>query len=196
MRMTSWRAVRCTGSRIVLITGLVAVVTGTATMPAASASGNAGHARSAAGVTPKVRREGILALSGNGAAYDLDSRAASWGQTIGKAWTDQNIEYFPGRVPLLAIAGEPATDVLMGTRGHWTYQDCADANYDSSYTASNPNTAKGSALNVGHGICVVTQNTFEPGTKKPLKSDGGHFALLVVKARTSNTLTLRVTVWQ
>jgi hypothetical protein len=49
---------------------------------------------------------------------------------------------------------------------------------------------------VGHGICVITQNTFEPGTKELLKSDGGHFALLVVKARTSTTLTAQDTVWQ
>ena len=182
--------------RIVLITGLVAIITGTVTMPAAFASGNAGHTRSVAKVTPKVRREGIFALSGNGAAYDLDSRAANWGQTIGQPWTDQNIEYFPGHTPVLAIAGEPASDVLMGNRGHWTYQDCANARYDSSFSASNPNTAKGSALNVGHGICVITQNTFEPGTKTLLKSDGGHFALLVVKARTGTTITVQVTVWQ
>jgi len=142
--------------------------------------------------TPAVRRQGILVLHAN-AAYDLDSLAPKWDSSVGKPWVAQNIMYAPtgnrGR-PIIDIAFSPATDVLMGTAGHWNYQSCATAHYDPSY-AGNPNAATGSAINVGHGICVITRNT-----KQPLKTDGGHYVLLVVKARTSTSLTVQVTVWQ
>jgi hypothetical protein len=205
MEITSWRAVRRAGARIVLAVGLLGSPTGIAVILTAGTSGAAVQQAATAAavspsrqaVTPKVRREGILVLAGNGTAYDLDSRAANWDKSIGVAWVDQNIEYVPsykGR-PLLLVANEPTTDVLMGTRGHWTYQSCADARYDPSYS-HNPNTIIGSALSVRHGICVITQNTFKPHSKKLLKADGGHYVLLVVKARTGSALTLQVIVWQ
>lgn len=192
---------------------LVAVLLGSAVgiITATSVTANAGtsrprHARPDAAIAislpraeaaPKIRRKGILTLAGGGTAYDLDSRAANWNPSIGVAWTFQNIEYLPhwkGHIPALAIANEPLTDVLMGAWGHWTYQSCAQARYDHSLPG-NPNGVTGSALDVGHGICIITQHTVKPD-KKPLKTDGGHYVLLVVKARTSKTLTLEVTVWQ
>jgi endoglucanase len=162
----------------------------------AASSATAASSPTTAG--PKVRRQGILTLAGNGTAYDLDSLAANWDPSRGAPWTFQNIEYVPPSkhdAAAVAFAYEPTTDVLMGTRGHWTYKDCADAKYDPSYGRGNPNNITGSALNVGHGICVITTNTYK-SNKKPLKTDGGHYALLVVKARTATKLTLQVTVWQ
>lgn len=152
-----------------------------------------GHKGAHTAGTPKVRRHGTLVLLGNGTAYDLDSLAANWSSSRGVAWVTQNVMYVPtgdhGK-PILDIAFSPATDVLMGSRGPWTYRSCAKAHFDPSYV-NNPNAAIGSALNPGHAICVITRST-----KQPRKTDGGHFVLLVVKARTNTTLTLQVTVWQ
>jgi hypothetical protein len=207
MHITDRRAAHVAGVRILLVAGLLGAVAsasvflgnGTSRAAARLAKPAVQSATAGANTTPKVRRKGILVLAGNGTAYDLDSRVADWDPSVGKPWVDQNIEYVPqwkGSTPVLFIAGEPTTDVLMGPRGHWTYQDCADALYNPSFGASNPNTAAGSALNVGHGICVITEDTDKPDSKKPLKTDGGHYVLLVVKARTGSTLTLQVTVWQ
>jgi hypothetical protein len=142
--------------------------------------------------TPPIRHQGTLVLLGNGqTSYDLDSTASDWGAADG-SWQSQNVQYFPvnsNGVPMLDIANAPENDVLMGTAGHWTYQDCANARYIQSFAASNPNSPLDKALDPGHGICVLTFDT-------PAKTDGGHYALLVVLARTGTTLTLRITVWQ
>jgi hypothetical protein len=134
-------------------------------------------------------------MLGDGAtSYDLDSTASDWDASTGP-WVSQNIQYFPdqenGREPTLNIAEEPVDEVVLGTGGHWTYQDCAAARYNGSYNPKiNPNYAIGAAIDPGHGICVLTfDNTSS-------KTDGGHYALLVVKARTNTTLTLQITVWQ
>jgi hypothetical protein len=142
---------------------------------------------------PAIRHQGTLVLLGNGTTgYNLDSTASDWGKANG-SWVWQNIQYFPdsGGVPALNIANAPASDVVLGAGGHWTYQDCKDARY---LQYGNPQIKKnnpvGPAVNPGHGICVLTfDNT-------STKTDGGHYALLVVVARTSATLTLRITVWQ
>jgi hypothetical protein len=201
MRIINWRG----GVRSVSLVGLIvvtacaALIARATTSQAATGQGRAVTApgQTHPGVTPKVRRRGILVLLGNGTAYDLDSRAAGWDPLVGASWTAQNIMYVPhwkGTVPALFIAGEPADDVLMGAKGPWSYQSCASAPYDRNL-AGNPNTAAGSALDIGHGICVITTNTLQPDGK-PLKTDGGHFVLLVVKARGGGTLTLEITVWQ
>jgi hypothetical protein len=143
-------------------------------------------------VAAKVRRTGALVLLGNNTAYDLDSLAKNWDPLTNAAWVTQNIVYVPNfkpGVPGLEIAQSPATDVLMGAKGPWTYQDCARAPFDPSYNSGNPNVAKGSALDVGHGICIRTVDT-------SAKHDGGHLVLIVIKARTSRALTVEVTVWQ
>lgn len=145
-------------------------------------------------VAPPIRHQGILVLLGNGAtSYDLDSTASNWGAAEG-SWLWQNMQYFPNDgsgQPELAIANAPASDVLLGTSGHWTYQDCANADYigysDPDYSK---NDTVGSAVYPGHGICVLTFNN------TATKTDGGHYALLVVLARTPVTLTLQITVWQ
>jgi WD40 repeat protein len=136
---------------------------------------------------PAIRRQEVLILDGNGTAYDLDSLAANWAPSSGTPWTAQNIMYVPG-IPILDIAGAPATDVLLGSEGGWSYQTCADAHYDPSFV-DNPNVPEAAALDPGNGICVETENTSQ-------KRDGGHFALLVVLARTQAQLTLQVTIWQ
>jgi hypothetical protein len=58
-------------------------------------------------------------------------------------------------------------------------------------STTGPNVVQGPVLDPGRGICVITQNT-----TNPRKTDGGHYVLLVVVARTGTTLTLQVTVWQ
>jgi hypothetical protein len=143
--------------------------------------------------TPPIRRHGTLRLLGNGTAYDLDSLAKNWDASIGVPWVAQNIMYAPfgnNGKPILDIAFAPATDVLMGKGGHWNYRSCATAHYDPSYV-KNPNVATGKALNVGHGICIITRNT-----KHPRKTDGGHYVLLVIKSITNTALTVQVTVWK
>jgi hypothetical protein len=145
--------------------------------------------------TPSVLRHGVLVLLGNGTGYDLDSPVSDWSPSIGVPWQMQNIEYVPdftnGDVPGLLIAQAPATDVLMGYRRNWSYQDCANATFDPSYNPTNPNVPDGPALDIGHGICIETRNT-----SVPLKNDGGHLVLIVVKARSSSSLTIEVTVWK
>lgn len=145
-----------------------------------------------------VRRRGILVLPGNNTAYDLDSLAPGWDPLRNAPWTDQNIVYLPdlsGGRPGLLIAGEPASDVLMGAAGPWSYRDCQHADYDPRAAPDNPNVPVGDALDVGHAICVRTSDTVTPAGG-PLKTDGGHYVLLVVKARTAAALTLAVTVWR
>lgn len=145
-----------------------------------------------------VRRRGILVLRGNNTAYDLDSLAPDWDPLRNAPWAGQNIVYLPdvsGGQPGLRIAGEPASDVLMGAGGPWSYRDCRHASYDQQGAPDNPNVPVGAALDVGHGICVRTADTVTPDGA-PLKTDGSHYVLLVVKARTAAALTLAVTVWR
>jgi hypothetical protein len=182
--------------RVTALLGAAAIASAFLAAGTDAAAAPAGRGEKAAparmAATPKVRRQGTLPLS-NGTAYDLDSLVPGWDSSSGKPWVAQNIMYAAtgdNGLPVLDIAGAPATDVLMGTRGPWNYQSCATAHYDFSYV-NNPNVAAGSALSPGHGICVITRNT-----KQPLKTDGGHYVLLVVKARTNTTLTLQITVWQ
>lgn len=106
-------------------------------------------------------------------------------------WTFQNIEYDPTQG--LLIADEPMTDVLMGTGGNWTYQDCVQAHYDPADNLKNPNNIGMADLKPGNGICVHTRND---SVNNPGKTDGGHHVLLVVKKVTPTALTLEVKVWQ
>ena len=203
-----WAFVRRVGKRSALAAALltllaaIAYPTGSRALAAGSTPVRGGATRATtaptAKATPQVRRHDVLVLAGNGTAYDLDSLALNWDSSIGTAWTVQDIEYIPDytkHIPALAIANEPTTDVRMGKRKNLSYQDCANAKYDPSYSSSNPNNLAGAAIGVGQAICVITQDTKGPHGK-PLKSDGGHYALLVVTARTASALTLAVTVWQ
>jgi hypothetical protein len=162
-----------------------------ACQPGSAAHGVSKHAQA-------IRRQGTLVLSGDNTAYDLDSLRPDWNPLRNAPWVDQNIVYVPdfaGGAPGLRIADEPASDVLMGSRGPWTYRDCLHARYDRAAAPANPNVPAGPALDIGHGICVHTSDTTTPDGAL-LKSDGGHYVLLVVRARTPATLTLAVTVWK
>jgi len=146
--------------------------------------------------TPPIRNQGVLVLQGDGlTSYDLDSTASNWGVGTGISWISQNIQYFPDQEnngqPTLNLPYEPEHDVLLGKGDHWTYADCAHANYIQSYDSkTNPNYLIGNAIAPGKAICVQTfDNT-------PQKHDGGHYALLIVLARSDTTLTMRITVWQ
>jgi hypothetical protein len=135
---------------------------------------------------------------GNGTAYDIDSLAANWAPLINHSWIKQNIAFEPdgnSGKPLVLFAGSPYTDVVMTGTGPWSYQDCASAPYGANHSLNGPNIITSPALDVGHGICVETQNTASTSNGGP-KTDGGHYALLVVQGITSTTLTLKVTVWQ
>jgi hypothetical protein len=57
-------------------------------------------------------------------------------------------------------------------------------------SSQNPNTPTAASLTKGSGICV---KTFDNTTSK---TDGGHYALLVVVSHSQNELVFRVTVWQ
>jgi hypothetical protein len=140
---------------------------------------------------PGIRRNDVLVLDDQGTAYDLDAAPPGWNTSFGVPWTFQNIEYYPGQG--LAISDEPISDVLMGGRGNWTYQDCAQADYGGPDDQKNPNNISMSDLKPGQGICVHTQND---AVNNPGKTDGGHYVLLVVQQVTPTALTLRVKVWQ
>jgi hypothetical protein len=160
---------------------------------AASSSTPAAHQSSSPPATPTapaVRRHGVLVLDDKGTAYDLDAPPPGWNSSIGVPWSFQNISYYHHQG--LGISDEPITDVVMGTGGNWTYQDCARAYYNQSYT-DNSNNIGMSDLRTGLGICVHTEN--DP-KNNPGKTDGGHYVLLVVQNVSSTALTLEVTVWQ
>jgi hypothetical protein len=139
----------------------------------------------------------LLVLQGNGTAYDLDSLAPDWDPIAGHTWIDQNIAYVPdgdNGKPLVQLSGSPATDVVMSGKGPWTYQQCSSAPYGENQSIPGPNVIAGAALDIGRGICVETQNAPLTSSGGP-KTDGGHYAVLVVKAITPTALTLEVTVW-
>jgi hypothetical protein len=138
-----------------------------------------------------------LVLQGNGTAYDLDSKASDWDAISGHSWIDQNISYVPdgdNGKPLVQFSGSPGTDVVMSGSGPWSYHACANAPYGVNQSIPGPNVIAGAALDIGRGICVETQNVPLTSLSGP-KTDGGHYALLVVRAITPTTLTLEVTVW-
>jgi hypothetical protein len=135
--------------------------------------------------------QGTLVLRGNGTGYDLDAVNTRFTAATDRIWTVQNIEYFPrGNAgnPAIAIAGSPYTDVAMGRKGPWTYQDCLDAPYGASTSATSPNLITGSSLQAGEGICVKTQNT-------AAKHDGDHIVLVIIRSISSTAVTVQVTVW-
>jgi hypothetical protein len=145
-----------------------------------------------------VRRQGILVLVGNGTAYDIDSLAPNWAPLANHSWIEQNIEYAPAGnngKPIVLFAGSPYTDVVMNGKGPWSYQDCATAPYGANHSLPGPNAITGPALDIGGGICVETEDTPLTSSGGP-KTDGKHYALLIVQSITPTTLTLKVTVWQ
>jgi hypothetical protein len=140
---------------------------------------------------------GTLVLASNGTAYDLDSLVAGWDPIAGHNWVAQNIAYDPtgdkGK-PVVMFAGSPATDVVMSGEGPPSYRACAHAPYDPNASTTGPDVIDGPALDIGREICVETSEVPLTSTGGP-KTDGNHFALLVVKAITQDALTLAVTVW-
>jgi hypothetical protein len=148
--------------------------------------------------SPAVRRQGILILAGNGTAYDIDSLAPNWAPLINHSWISQNIAYLPtgnNGKPLVLFAGSPYTDVVMSGKGPWSYQDCASAPYGVNHSTTGPNVITGPALEIGRGTCVETEDAPLTSNGGP-KTDGKHYALLMVRGITSTTLALEITVWQ
>lgn len=134
---------------------------------------------------------GILVLQGDGTAYDLDAVKTGWAPLANHTWITQNIMYDPtgyNGAPLIDIAGSPYTNVVMSGSGPWTYANCAAVHYGANPSTVGPNAVTGASLKVGEGICVRTRNT-------AIKSDGNHFALLVIKKVTQEQVTVDVTVW-
>lgn len=136
-------------------------------------------------------------MPGDGTAYDLDSLSADWDPIAGHNWIEQNIAYDPlgdNGKPVVQFAGSPATDVVLSGEGSPSYQVCAHAPYDPNASTTGPSALDGAALDIGREICVQTSNVPRTSTGGP-KTDGNHFALLVVKAITPAALTLEVIVW-
>jgi hypothetical protein len=131
-------------------------------------------------------------MLGDGAtSYDLDSTASNWDAGTGN-WVSQNIQYFPYQETRKSPPSTSPKSRLM--KLYWAPAGTGPIRIALKQTITNPkinpNYAIGAAIDPGHGICVRTvDNT-------AVKTDGGHYALLVVLARTSTTLTLEITVWQ
>jgi hypothetical protein len=130
-------------------------------------------------------------LQGNGTAYDLDAVNHGWDPLANHTWVTQNIMYAPtgnSGLPVIDIAQSPYTDVVMDGPGPWGYKDCANAPYGADPSTTGPNAVAGKSLRVGEGVCVETINT-------PVKPDGNHIALLVIKSISNDEVVVDVTVW-
>jgi hypothetical protein len=136
------------------------------------------------GPTAQVRRQGILVMHADNSFYDLDSVAPDWDHVSDELITGwENITYAPRehKPSDLQIGGNVA---LLRQGTPWTARTCLKADY-SNFPSSEWGYAPPAP---GNGMCVETYNS-------DIKMDGCHLVLLIVKARTTQSLTLHVTVW-
>jgi hypothetical protein len=166
----------CAGLAVILAIGVITARDGFASRPPSKTPG---------GSAALVRRQGTLVMADDNSFYDLDSLAPDWGHVSAEMITGvQDLTYvlkpLPRAKPHLYIYGRVA--VLVG--GSWTAQACVNAAYRDTLGQADV----GYLVHAGQGFCVETFNS-------DAKTDGCHLALLIVKARTPQSVTLNITVW-